>query len=138
EGTGIRLENSKGTVVVNNTVTNVSTGLVIGHGTGGPTQSPVVRNNILDGAIAVDMGGQAPGIKLGNNLFAASGQFKSNGAVVSVDQFKSTSGDASSASGSADLGEGFGPGALAVDKGIDVGLPFCGGAPDIGAVELGC
>ncbi|WP_254626290.1 nitrous oxide reductase family maturation protein NosD [Myxococcus sp. CA039A] len=138
EGTGIRLENSKGTVVVNNTVTNVSTGLVIGHGTGGPTQSPVVRNNILDGAISVDMGGQAPGMKLGNNLFAASGQFKSNGAVVSVDQFKSTTGDASSASGSADLGEGFGPGALAVDKGTDVGLPFCGGAPDIGAVELGC
>lgn len=32
----------------------------------------------------------------------------------------------------------FGPDAVAVDQGADVGLPFRGGAPDIGAVETGC
>ncbi|MBZ4414218.1 right-handed parallel beta-helix repeat-containing protein [Myxococcus sp. XM-1-1-1] len=138
EGTGIRLENSQGTVVVNNTVTGTTTGLIIGHGTGGPTQSAVVQNNILDGSVAVDLGGQAPGLKLGNNLFAASGQFKSQGAMVGTEQFLATTGDASSSSGSADLGEAFGPGPQAVDRGVDVGLPFCGGAPDIGAVEMGC
>ena len=50
EGTGIRLENSKGTLVVNNTITRVATAaLILGHGTGGPTQNlTVVQNNIID------------------------------------------------------------------------------------------
>ncbi|QSQ16182.1 right-handed parallel beta-helix repeat-containing protein [Myxococcus landrumensis] len=138
EGTGIRLENSKGTVVVNNTIAATTTALIVGHGTGGPTQTPVVRNNIIEGSVAVDLGGQAPGLKLGNNLISPSGQFKRNGVVVSPDQFKATTGDASSISGPPGLGEAFSPSSDAVDKGVDVGLPFCGGAPDIGAVELGC
>ncbi|MCP3101240.1 right-handed parallel beta-helix repeat-containing protein [Myxococcus sp. K15C18031901] len=138
EGTGIRLENSKGTIVVNNTITRANSALIMGHGTGGATQSPVIRNNILDAPVAIDMGGQAPGLKLGHNLLSAGGQCKKDGVVMAVDQFMSSAGDTSSASGSADLGEGFSPGALAVDKGVDVGLPFCGAAPEIGAVELGC
>jgi len=138
EGTGIRLENSKGTVVVNNTVTGSATALIVGHGTGGATQSPVIRNNILDANVTVDLGGQAPGMKLSNNLLKGGSQCKQNGAAVAVDQFISSVGDTTSSTGSADLGEGFSPGSLAVDKGVDVGLPFCGAAPDIGAVELGC
>ncbi|WP_338866891.1 right-handed parallel beta-helix repeat-containing protein [Myxococcus stipitatus] len=138
EGTGIRLENSKGTVVVNNTVTSTKTALVVGHGTGGPTQAPVVRNNIIDGTVVVDLGGQAPGMKLDHNLIAPSGQFKRNGVVVSPEQFKASTGDSSSISGPPGLGDAFSPSADAVDKGVDVGLPFCGGAPDIGAVEVGC
>ena len=34
--------------------------------------------------------------------------------------------------------DGFTPGSNAVDRGRNVGLTFCGTAPDIGAVETGC
>ncbi|MCY1014774.1 right-handed parallel beta-helix repeat-containing protein [Pyxidicoccus sp. MSG2] len=139
EGTGIRLENSSGTVVVNNTIARVSTALIIGHGTGGPTQAPVVQNNIVDTApLAVDLGGQAPGMKMGANLFPAGAQFKQNGALQGLEQFKAAAGDTTSTAASPDLGEAFAPGVAAVDRGADVGLPFCGASPDIGAVEMGC
>ncbi|NOK04367.1 MULTISPECIES: nitrous oxide reductase family maturation protein NosD [Myxococcus] len=139
EGAGIRLENSKGTTVVNNTVTRAATALIIGHGTGGPTQSPVVQNNIFaEAPIAVNMGPMAPGMKLGNNLFPAGAQFKKDGKPVDLTAYQSTSGDTTSRLGSADLGAAFAPGPMAVDSGVDVGIPFCGGGPDIGAVELGC
>ncbi|MFP2934493.1 nitrous oxide reductase family maturation protein NosD, partial [Pyxidicoccus sp. 3LG] len=127
EGTGIRLENSSGTVVVNNTITRTTTALILGHGTGGPTQAPVVQNNIVDATpMAVSLGGQAPGMKMGSNLFPAGAQFKQNGALLGLEQFKTAIGDTSSTAGASDLGEAFGPGALAVDHGADVGLPFCG------------
>jgi hypothetical protein len=139
EGTGIRLENSQGTVVVNNTLTRTSTALVIGHGTGGPTRAPVVRNNIVDASpLAVSLGSQAPGLQMGSNLFPAGAQFKSRGTLVGLEQFKATAGDTTSTAGSPGLGDAFGPGVAAVDQGTDVGLPFCGVGPDIGAVELGC
>ncbi|NMO21410.1 hypothetical protein HPC49_47110 [Pyxidicoccus fallax] len=139
EGTGIRLENSEGTVVVNNTITRVSTALIIGHGTGGATNAPVVRNNIVDATpLAVSLGGQAPGMQMGSNLFPAGAQFKAKGALVGLEQFKSAAGDTTSSTGSPDLGDAFAPGGSAVDHGSDVGLPFCGASPDIGAVELGC
>jgi nitrous oxidase accessory protein NosD len=139
EGTGIRLENSNGTVVVNNTLTRVTTALILGHGTGGATQAPVVQNNIVDASpLAVNLGSQAPGMKMGSNLFPAGAQFKAKGALVGLEQFKSAAGDSTSTAGSPDLGDGFGPGVAAVDHGSDVGLPFCGAGPDIGAVELGC
>jgi hypothetical protein len=139
EGTGIRLENSNGTVVVNNTLTRVSTALILGHGTGGPTQSLVVQNNLVDATpLAVILGGQAPGLKMGSNLFPAGAQFKQGGTLVGLEQFKADLGDTTSTAGSSDLGDAFGPGVEAVDRGADVGLPFCGPGPDIGAVELGC
>ncbi|WNZ65060.1 right-handed parallel beta-helix repeat-containing protein [Myxococcus sp. MxC21-1] len=139
EGTGIRLENSKGTRVVNNTVTRAATALIIGHGTGGPTQSPVVQNNIFaEAPIAVNMGPMAPGMKMGNNLFPAGAQFKKDGKPVDLTAYQSTSGDITSRLGSADLGAAFAPGPMAQDSGADIGIPFCGGGPDIGAVELGC
>ncbi len=139
EGTGIRLENSKGTRVVNNTVTRAATALIIGHGTGGPTQAPVVQNNIFaEAPIAVSMGPMAPGMKMGNNLFPAGAQFKKDGKPVDLTAYQSTSGDTTSRLGSADLGAAFAPGPMALDSGADIGIPFCGGGPDIGAVELGC
>lgn len=139
EGTAIRLENSNGTKVVNNTIARVGTAFIIGHGTGGPTQSPVIQNNIVDGSpLAVDLGGQAPGMKMGANLFPAGAQFKQNGALQGLDQFKAAIGDTTSTAGASDLGDAFAPGVAAVDHGTDVGLPFCGAGPDIGAVEMGC
>lgn len=139
EGTGIRLENSKGTTVVNNTVTRAATALIIGHGTGGPTESAVVKNNIFaDAPIAVNLGPMAPGMKVGNNLFPAGAQFKQNGEPVDLTAYQSATGDTSSLLGSADLGVAFSPGPMAQESGADIGMPFCGGGPDIGAVELGC
>nr|WP_095958602.1 right-handed parallel beta-helix repeat-containing protein [Corallococcus macrosporus] len=139
EGTGIRLENSKGTLVVNNTVTRAATALIIGHGTGGPTESPVVRNNIFaDALIAVNLGPMAPGMSVGNNLFPAGAQFKKDGEPVDLTVYQAATGDMTSRLGSADLGAAFAPGPMALDSGADVGIPFCGGGPDLGAVELGC
>ena len=140
EGTAIRLENSEGTVLVNNTVTRVDTALIIGHGTGGPTSNLQVENNLIaESAVAVSLGGQRPGLKMGHNLFPAGAQFKANGQMVDLVGFQQAAGDSTSTAGSAGAAPpAFGPDAVAVDRGANVGLPFCGGAPDIGAVETGC
>ncbi|WP_426751431.1 right-handed parallel beta-helix repeat-containing protein [Myxococcus sp. Y35] len=139
EGTAIRLENSEGTLVVNNTVTRAATALTLGHGTGGPTQAAVVRNNIFaDAPIAVNLGPMAPGMKMGHNLFPAGAQFKQEGVAVDLTAFQAATGDTTSRAGAADLGAAFAPGPMAQDSGEDIGMPFCGAGPDIGAVELGC
>jgi nitrous oxidase accessory protein NosD len=139
EGTGIRLENSEGTVVVNNTITRVSAAaLMLGHGTGGPTQNVTVENNIIDAAVAVSLGNQRPGMKMGFNLFPANAQFETGSQVVGVDVFKEAARDLTSVAADARLSPEFKPEAAAVDKGTNVGLPFCGNGPDIGAVEVGC
>ena len=138
EGTAIRLENSKGTVVVNNTITRARAGIILGHGTGGPTESLRVENNLVDAPISVDMGGQAPGLKMSNNLYPAGTQFKNNGQLQALDAFKTAVGDSTSNGGDVTVSELFAPSPAAQDKGLDQGQPFCGAAPDIGAVELGC
>ncbi|WP_199732904.1 MULTISPECIES: nitrous oxide reductase family maturation protein NosD [unclassified Corallococcus] len=138
EGTAIRLENSQGTVVANNTITRAKSAIILGHGTGGPTESLRVENNLVDSPIAVDVGGQAPGLQMGSNLYPAGAQFKHNGQLVALDAFKAATGDASSTGGDVTVSEVFAPSPSAQDKGLDVGQPFCGAAPDIGAVELGC
>lgn len=139
EGTGIRVENSESAQVVNNTITRVaSAALVLGQGTGGPTNNVTVENNIIDGPVAVSLGSQRPGMKMGFNLFPASARFKAGAAEVGLEAFKQAAGDTTSATGEASLSQDFAPSTPAVDKGTDIGLPFCGGAPDIGAVETGC
>ncbi len=100
EGSGIRLENSHGTVVEDNIITGAATAaLIIGHGTGGPTSNLTVQNNVIDSAIAVDAGGHRPGLKMGNNVFSASAQFKAGGSVVNLEAFKAAVGDSTSAAG---------------------------------------
>ncbi len=141
EGTGIRFENSEGAVLVNNTVTRVAgVAIIVGHGTGGATSNLEVKNNLVsETPVAVSLGGQSPGLKMGNNLFPAGAQFKARGQMVDLVGFKQASGDSTSTAGDAGAAPPvFGPGSAAVDNGADVGLPFCGGAPDIGAVETGC
>jgi nitrous oxidase accessory protein NosD len=141
EGSGIRLENSEGTVVVNNTVTRVAgSALVIGHGTGGPTSNLTLMNNLVtESPVAVDLGGQLPGLKMGHNLFPAGARFKARGQPADLVGFQQASGDSSSSLGDERAAPPtFGPSSYAVDRGADVGLPYCGQAPDIGAVESGC
>ncbi len=141
EGTGIRLENSDGTVLVNNTVTNVSgVALAIGYGTGGPTKDVTVANNLVaEAPVAVSLGAHRPGMKMSNNLFPAGAQFKAGNAVVDLQGFQQAAGDTTSQAADArPAPPTFEPGSPAVDRGTDVGLPFCGSAPDIGAVETDC
>ncbi|RKH86695.1 DUF1565 domain-containing protein [Corallococcus sp. AB045] len=138
EGTAIRLENSKGTVVVNNTITRAKAGIILGHGTGGPTESLRVANNIVDAPVSVDVGGQAPGLQMSNNLYPTGAQFKTNGQPQALDAFKAATKDTTSNGGDVTVSDTFAPSPAAQDKGLDEGQPFCGAAPDIGAVELGC
>ncbi|NBC45423.1 DUF1565 domain-containing protein [Corallococcus exiguus] len=138
EGTAIRLENSKGTVVVNNTITRAKAGIILGHGTGGPTESLRVENNLVDAPVSVDVGGQAPGLQMSNNLYPSGAQFKTNGQLQALDAFKAAAKDTTSNGGDVTVSDTFAPSAAAQDKGQDQGQPFCGAAPDIGAVELGC
>jgi nitrous oxidase accessory protein NosD len=141
EGTGIRLETSEGAVVVNNTVTRVEgAALVIGQGTGGPTRKLTLMNNLVaETPVAVSMGSHRPGLKIGHNLFPAGARFETHGQLVDLVGFQRDSGDDTSTTGHAGAAPPtFGPAPAAVDRGADVGLPFCGGGPDIGAVETGC
>jgi hypothetical protein len=112
--------------------------LVVGHGTGGATQNLTVANNIIDAPVAVSLGGQRPGMKMGFNLYTTNARFQTSAGLVGVDVFKEATGDVSSIAADTRLTPEFEPEGPAVDKGTNVGLPFCGGAPDIGAVETGC
>nr|WP_235685686.1 right-handed parallel beta-helix repeat-containing protein [Corallococcus silvisoli] len=138
EGTGIRLENSKGAVVVNNTITRAKAGIILGHGTGGATETPRVENNLVDAPVSVDVGAQAPGLQMSSNLYPAGAQFMHNGKPVALDAFKAAMGDTTSNVGDVTVSDTFAPSASAQDKGQDEGQPFCGAAPEIGAVEVGC
>jgi nitrous oxidase accessory protein NosD len=139
EGTGIRLENSDGAMVVNNTISRAAhAALVLGHGTGGATSNLTVENNIIDGQVAVSLGALHPGLKMGFNLFPASAQFEQGQQLVSIDSYRQASGDTTSVTGDAAVSQDFAPASTAVDHGTNVGLPFCGSAPDIGAIEVGC
>jgi nitrous oxidase accessory protein NosD len=141
EGSGIRLENSDGTVVVNNTVTGVAgTALLLGHGTGGPTSNLTLQNNIIDGETDVSIGSERPGLKIGKNLYGGAGRFLiGTSDAVDFAGFQAKSGDKTSSLGNPGLDRAtFAPGSAAIDQGQDVKLKFCGAAPDIGAVETGC
>ncbi len=143
EATGIRLENSSGAKVLNNTLTRIEgTALMVGYGTGGPTTNLTVLNNIVAGAKAVELGAYRPGLKMDRNLYGPGrGAFEIEGANLDFAAWKTRGLDALST----ESDPAFQPGdalvpssAAAADKGVDVGLPFCGTAPDVGAVETGC
>jgi hypothetical protein len=141
EGTGIRLETSEGAVVVNNTVTRAQgMAMVFGHGTGGPTSNLTLMNNIFEGAVTMSVGTQWPGYKAANNLFPAGARFMLGGVAGDFAAYQAQTGDRTSTQGDLALDQTtFTPSATAaIDRGSDVGLPFCGSAPDIGAVETGC
>ena len=89
--------------------------------------------------VALQVGTQAPGLKLGANLYAPSTTVKSAGTVLSLSSWLGQGKDVGSFEAAPELpADGFTPGRNAVDRGRDLGLPFCGAAPDVGAVESGC
>ncbi len=142
EGNAIRLENSEGAQVVNNTIVNVgNAAIMLGGGTGGATSNLSVYNNLLQGTASVlHIGSQAPGLKVGNNLYASSAKVYASGAgSLSFSAWMSQGKDSGSLEAPLSLSTtSFVPGSSAVDKGRNVGLSYCGAAPDIGAVETGC
>ncbi|MBF5041760.1 MULTISPECIES: nitrous oxide reductase family maturation protein NosD [Myxococcaceae] len=142
EGNGIRLENCEDVLVANNTVVGaVTAALRLGGGEGGATSNLKVYNNILQGAETVRIGSQAPGLVLGNNLYASTAKINLSGAgVLSFSSWMSRGLDSGSVEAPLQLSTDgkFTPGSAAIDHGRNLGLAYCGAGPDIGAVETGC
>ena len=141
-GHGIRVENASKPVITHNTITNVAgPGLVLGGGTGGPTESAEVSNNIVDTPSAVQLGSQAPGLVMEANLYAPGATFttKSPAATLDFAGWKATGMDLNSFQEASGLnGDGLTPGVAAIDRAGLTDQAACGQAPDIGAVETGC
>jgi hypothetical protein len=143
EGTAIRIENSSGAVVANNTMTELEgPALVIGHGTGGSTTNLRVLNNIIDAQSAVDLGPLAPGLTSKNNLFPATATFVKSLATLDFAAWKALGLDTTSQTAQDALvgaDEKLAPAPIAVNAGaVDPAVEQCGSAPDIGAYESDC
>jgi hypothetical protein len=140
DGDAVRLENSESAQVVNNTIVRVGGAAVrLGGGTGGATSNLKVYNNILQATEVLRIGSQAPGLSVGNNLYASSAKFNVSGSgILSFSAWASQGKDSGSVEGALQLDGQFVPGSSAIDRGRNLGLPFCGAAPDLGAVETGC
>jgi hypothetical protein len=137
-GGGLHLAVSTGTQVYNNTFTRLQgPALSVGNGDGGPTENLVVKNNIIDATYVLKLGAQAPGLKMGSNLYRPGATFNAS----TLSQWKARGFDTNSFESSTLLNSTttLAPAPAAVDRGEKlVGLSFCGVAPDIGAVESGC
>ncbi|WNG40186.1 DUF1565 domain-containing protein [Archangium violaceum] len=139
-GGGLQLAVSTGTQVYNNTFTRLQgPALTVGTGDGGPTENLMVKNNIIDAAYVLKLGNQAPGLKMNSNLYRPGASFRGTSSW-NLSQWKAQGQDANSLESSTLLNstETLSPASAAVDRGEKLGLPFCGAAPDIGAVESGC
>ncbi|MFP2929782.1 right-handed parallel beta-helix repeat-containing protein, partial [Pyxidicoccus sp. 3LG] len=149
EGSAIRIENGIDVRVLHNTITGTNGfALVLGHGTGGDSSNVAVRNNLIATRNAVNLGPHAPGLKLESNLYLPGAGFATGSFFIPVTTWVGSTlatwqaagrdvGSVESASALADPTE-FTPGPSAVDRGMDLGLPYCGAAPDLGAVESDC
>ncbi|WP_426753412.1 right-handed parallel beta-helix repeat-containing protein [Myxococcus sp. Y35] len=149
EGSGIRIENGHDVRVLHNTVVGTDGfAFVVGHGTGGASTHVAVRNNVFATRNAVSMGLSAPGLRMESNLYLTGAAF--NSGIFVAPQSDWVGGTlANWLSDGVELGSGESgeplvdldallPGEAAVDRGMDLGLPYCGAAPDIGAVESDC
>ncbi len=136
-GGGLKIDGSDGTLIYNNTLTRLpGPGLLLGSGNGGATTNLKVKNNLVaDGTPLVSLGTSLPGALFDGNLYSPSGTL--NGGTFAA--WKAAGRDPSGVQADPLLNpDTLTPGAAAVDRGLNIGLPFCGSAPDIGAVETGC
>jgi hypothetical protein len=147
EGVGVRLENADRARILNNTFYGIAWA-AIRFGNSGDTTNLEIRNNIIQpsaGGLAYYRGAYSPGLATGTNLIAPGTQFSwlSGGTRRTGDlaAFRAASGtEAGSRSGTASIAPpSFSPNPTVVANwGANVGLPYCGSAPDVGAVETGC
>ncbi|NTX01438.1 nitrous oxide reductase family maturation protein NosD [Myxococcus sp. CA040A] len=149
EGSAIRIENGVDVRVLHNTVTGTKGfALVLGHGTGGDSTNVAVRNNLFATRNAVNLGPYTSGLDLAANVYLQGAHFTKGNFFIPEDSWvgellaawKQQGQDVSSAESANALVDTntFMPGTGAVDRGMDLGLPFCGSAPDVGAVESDC
>ncbi len=78
DGAGIRVENSRGVEVVDNTIANAEGyGMMLGLGSNGaPSEDLTVRGNVIQGRNLVRLGKHRPGLKMDRNRYATEGTFK--------------------------------------------------------------
>ncbi|MCP3103863.1 right-handed parallel beta-helix repeat-containing protein [Myxococcus sp. K15C18031901] len=149
EGSAIRIENGVDVRVLHNTVTGTEGfALVLGHGTGGDSTRVAVRNNLFATRNAVNLGPYVSELDLRSNVYLPRASFTTGKFFVpesswvgdALSAWKQQGQDTASSEAAEALADAktFAPGVGAVDKGMDLGLPYCGAAPDIGAVESGC
>jgi hypothetical protein len=141
DGVGIGVENSESAHIEQNTLTRLAGyALRVGGGTNGDTNNLRVRNNILDSLTPIRVGFYAPGLSVNDNLYPAGATFMVQLVAQTWDAWRASGQDARSVVGSPGFAaaDSFVPAALVVDKGEDLGVPFCGAAPDLGAIETGC
>jgi nitrous oxidase accessory protein NosD len=149
EGTGIRVEGSQNVRVLHNTITNTAGfAFSVGHGTNGASTATLVKNNIFASRAAVNLGSLAPDLDMDFNLYLPSAGFfqgsmfvpSSSWSGMSLGSWRATGHDANSVQSNDALASGslVMPGSGAVDAGADLGLTYCGAAPDLGAFESGC
>jgi hypothetical protein len=141
EGVAISIQNSSGARVVGNAFARIATAAIsLGDGEGGPTDSLRIADNLFDAGLPLVVGASAPGLSVGPNGFRPSATFRYHGADYDYAGwralgFGATSWLSSALYASADA---LTPAPGAVDQGSDEGVPFCGAAPDLGAIETGC
>jgi parallel beta helix pectate lyase-like protein/uncharacterized protein DUF1565 len=141
DGVGISIQNSSGAEVVGNAFARIaSTAIELGDGTGGATDSLRIADNLIDADVALKVGADAPGLSVGPNGFRPSATFVYHGLLYDYAGWKALGFGARSWLTNAMFANAdtLAPAPGAVDQGSDEGLPFCGAAPDLGAVETGC
>ncbi|WP_224244769.1 right-handed parallel beta-helix repeat-containing protein [Hyalangium gracile] len=150
EGSGIRVDTSSDVKVQHNTVWNMPGGCVIfGSGESGPSQGLEVRNNVLAScAQALRAGSGREGAVVDSNLYFREGgaaRFRLEGVDLGLGQWREETGlDGRSLERSPGFTDAdaedftLTPASPARDRGVALGFPFCGGAPDLGARESGC
>lgn len=150
-GNGLKVRNGNDNVFENNTVYQAGTGIFIRDGA-----RAIFKNNIIQDSrnaqvfihdLAITDGGHILDHNLyydsdGNNI----GKFGTNGSMLSLAQWQNQSGFDANSIVANPLFISTQPDALdfhlkssspAIDAGIDVGIPFKGSAPDLGAYETG-
>ncbi len=150
DGVGIRVDTATAVKVLNNTIYGMpGAGLMIGMGDTGNSDQVEVRNNIVaETPVFIRLGATRSANVYDRNLFfrsAGAGAFRINGVDVSLAAWRTqTDQDGSSLEASPQLVNptaadfSLGSGSPAREAGANVGLPFCGSAPDLGALESGC
>jgi parallel beta-helix repeat protein len=149
EGTAIRINTAWNVQVYNNTVYGMPANcLGFGSGDSGNTDRLDVRNNVFTGCTyAVKAGPLRSNVSLEANLYWRAGASVQllDGSVKSLDAWKRSTGwDSASIErdpGFTNLAKrdlSLGASSPAREAGVSVGLPYCGPAPDQGALETGC
>jgi len=141
DGVAISVQNSSGARVVGNAFARIATAAIeLGDGTGGATDSLRVADNLIDADVALKVGDSAPGLSVGPNGFRPSVTFVYHGLEYDDAGWRTLGFGARTWLSNAMFANAdtLAPAPGAVDQGSDEGLPFCGAAPDLGAVETGC